>query len=536
MTTYYNYEEVISGGHPRQSKVIKASTRYEFDMKKSNQLAKWAEQEKREKARQHIENVKAQAQYDTEEAQKELSGYQGILEATLAVDDRLKWEPLYRKDSFPQRQPVFSFSEQAPTLEGIYKLLSVPKERPFWEGIFKRLKPARLEKEEKAKKAFEDALVQHQDRRKDAEKHHQQELERYQQRKEEFEEQKRLHNLSIDEFKAAFEAGQPEAIENYVRLVLEHSIYPDAVKKEFEVQFEPVSGTAIINYWFPSPIDIPRIVEHKYIVSKQIIQPVEMKQKDFNAFYESILLQIVLRTIHEVFESVYISAVSSAVFNGWVQGLDTKTGNDFTSCVISCQAARADFENINLARVLPKDCIRNLKGLIAGPLAQLAPVRPIMDINREDKRFIESHEVLANLNSSDNLAEMDWADFEHLVRELFTKIFAKDGAEVRVTQASRDGGVDAVAFDPDPIRGGKFVIQAKRFNNVVPVSAARDLYGTMINEGAVKGILVTTSYFGADSRDFVKDKPITLIDGANLVHLFQQYGHDVRIDLKSKQK
>jgi len=35
---------------------------------------------------------------------------------------------------------------------------------------------------------------------------------------------------------------------------------------------------------------------------------------------------------------------------------------------------------------------------------------------------------------------------------------------VKVTQASRDRGVDAIAFDPDPIRGGKFVIQAKRYN------------------------------------------------------------------------
>lgn len=535
MATYYSYEEVISGGHPRQSKVIKANTKYELEMKKANQLAKWAEQEKREKARRHVENVKLQAQFDTEEAQKELSRYQGILEATLSVDDRLKWESLYRKDSFTQRPPVFSFSKKEPTLEDTYILLNVPKERPFWEGIFKRLKQSRLEKEEAAKKEFEAALAQYQDKKKEAEKQHQKELKRFQKCKDEFEEQKRQHNSSIDEFKATFEAGQPEAIENYIRLVLEHSIYPDAIKKEFEVQFEPISGTAIINYWMPSPTEIPRIVEHKYIASKQIIQPVEMKQKEFNAFYENILLQIVLRTIHEVFESVYISAVSSVVFNGWVQGLDTKTGNDFTSCIISCQATRAEFEKINLARVLPKDCVRNLKGLIAGPLTQLAPVKPIMDINREDKRFIESHEVLANLNSSDNLAEMDWADFEHLVRELFTKIFAKDGAEVRVTQASRDGGVDAVAFDPDPIRGGKFVIQAKRFNNVVPVSAARDLYGTMINEGAVKGILVTTSYFGADSREFVKDKPITLIDGANLVHLFQQYGHNVRIDLKPKQ-
>jgi restriction system protein len=115
---------------------------------------------------------------------------------------------------------------------------------------------------------------------------------------------------------------------------------------------------------------------------------------------------------------------------------------------------------------------------------------------------------------------------------LFGKIFSKDGAEVRITQASRDGGVDAIAFDPDPIRGGKFVIQAKRYNNVVPVSACRELFGTMISEGAVKGILVTTSYYGHDSREFTKDKPITLIDGSNLVHMLNEYGYDFKITLK----
>jgi restriction system protein len=154
-----------------------------------------------------------------------------------------------------------------------------------------------------------------------------------------------------------------------------------------------------------------------------------------------------------------------------------------------------------------------------------------MKVDRSDARFIESKEVLADINAAANLAEMPWEDFEHLVRELFSKIFSGDDTEVRVTQASRDGGVDAVAFDPDPIRGGKFVIQAKRYTKVVPVSAVRDLYGTMISEGAAKGILVTTAYFGRDTRDFAKDKPITLIDGSNLVYLLEQHGHRVRIDL-----
>jgi restriction system protein len=190
--------------------------------------------------------------------------------------------------------------------------------------------------------------------------------------------------------------------------------------------------------------------------------------------------------------------------------------------------------DLDLAHVSPKECIRGLKGITAGPLVMLAPVKPIMELNRDDDRFVESKEVLESIRPQDNLAAMEWEDFEHLVRELFEKEFAKTGGEVRVTQASRDRGDDAIAFDPDPIRGGKFVIQAKRYNVVVPVSAVRDLYGTMIAEGATKGILVTTSHFGRDSREFAKDKPITLIGGEHLVHMFQQHGRDVHIAILAK--
>jgi restriction system protein len=105
------------------------------------------------------------------------------------------------------------------------------------------------------------------------------------------------------------------------------------------------------------------------------------------------------------------------------------------------------------------------------------------------------------------------------------------GGEVKVTQASRDGGVDAVAFDPDPIRGGKIIIQAKRYTNTVDVSSVRDLYGTVMSEGATKGVLVTTSSFGPDAHRFAKDKPITLMDGNNLLFLLAKHGHQARIDL-----
>ncbi len=162
----------------------------------------------------------------------------------------------------------------------------------------------------------------------------------------------------------------------------------------------------------------------------------------------------------------------------------------------------------------------------------LAPVAPIMQINKKDSRFVSSYDVSDGILEGENIAAMDWEDFEHLVRELFESEFESRGAEVKVTQASRDGGVDAVIFDSDPITGGKIILQAKRYTNTVGVSAVRDLYGTVVNEGANKGILITTSNYGPDAYKFAKGKPITLLDGSNLLHMMEKHGHKVRIDLK----
>ena len=86
-------------------------------------------------------------------------------------------------------------------------------------------------------------------------------------------------------------------------------------------------------------------------------------------------------------------------------------------------------------------------------------------------------------------------------------------------------------FDPDPQHGGKSVVQAKRYNNVVDVSAVRYLCGTVLNEGAARGILVTTSKYGRDAYDFVSNKPLVLIDGQNLLALLAKHGYRFKIEL-----
>ena len=48
----------------------------------------------------------------------------------------------------------------------------------------------------------------------------------------------------------------------------------------------------------------------------------------------------------------------------------------------------------------------------------------------------------------------------------------------------------------------------------------------------MKGVLVTTSDYGPDAYRFGKDKPIMLVNGANLLHMLEKHGHRARIDIE----
>ena len=135
-----------------------------------------------------------------------------------------------------------------------------------------------------------------------------------------------------------------------------------------------------------------------------------------------------------------------------------------------------------------------------------------------DPRFIQEQDILSTLDNRLNLMELSPGEFESLITNLFQKM----GLDTKLTQASRDGGVDCVAYDSRPILGGKVIIQAKRYKNTVGVSGVRDLFGTVHNEGASKGILVTTSGYGKAAYDFANGKPIELISGSNLLYLLKE--------------
>ena len=251
---------------------------------------------------------------------------------------------------------------------------------------------------------------------------------------------------------------------------------------------------------------------------------------------ETILYSLCLRAAYLAAKSDIGNWFDAIAVNATQKWNDAATGQAREGIVASLLVQKGEIVQLHLHQVDPKTCFRHLKGLSTPSIENVTPIRPIFVLNKDDGRIVQERDVAQDLEPEANIAAMPWEDFEHLVRQLFEWEFGRNGVEVKVFRLSRDHGVDAVMYDPDPLRGGKYVLQAKRYTRLVDVAAVRDLYGTVVNEGANRGILVTTSSFGPDSYDFAKDKPISLVDGPNLVAMLQKHGHRYRIDLEEARR
>lgn len=362
-------------------------------------------------------------------------------------------------------------------------------------------------------------------------------LKKWEEKKEKFYSNQRLKNKSIDEMEDNFRAGDAHAVENFYQLVLENIEYPCDLEIEYETAYNPESKILIVNILLPNISDLPKIKSVSPVKKDLKLKYSYYSESALNKMYDLVNYQIVLRTLKAIYSiNSNYNVIESVVINGRLHTIDPSTGNEIEPYILSLNIKIADFGKLNLNNIEPRAWFKSVKGISAPSLATVTPIQPILQLNREDKRFVEGYEVAEGLDSSTNLAAMDWQDFENLIRELFESEFNENGGEVKITQASRDGGVDAVIFDPDPIRGGKIVLQAKRYTNIVGVSAVRDLYGTVINEGAMKGILITTANYGSDAYAFAKDKPISLLTGANLLSLLEKHGHKARIDISEAKR
>jgi restriction system protein len=335
------------------------------------------------------------------------------------------------------------------------------------------------------------------------------------------------HNSEVDSLESDYKAGTSDAIMSYCELVLDQSPYPSDFPQEFRLAYVPESKQLVIEYELPGFEVIPPVGGYKYAKTTGKVTETARPLTQRKSLYTGVVAQMALRTVNEIFKADDPGYVETIVFNGHVHSINPGTGQPIHPCLVSLRTSRETFKELDLSQVDPVACLKALNAGVSKSPSELVPVRPVLEFSMVDPRFVEETDVLSELDQRPNLMELTPNEFENLITNLFQKM----GLETRQTRPSRDGGVDCVAYDPRPILGGKVVIQAKRYKNTVGVSAVRDLFGTVHNEGASKGILVATSGYGQASFEFAEGKPLELLSGSHLLYLLSEHaGIEARIE------
>ncbi|MEE6263974.1 restriction endonuclease [Plantactinospora sonchi] len=477
-----------------------------------------AEADERERKRLYAEARSKRVAAANANLQSQLDELDNLLRTTLAIDDHIELERLKKQSTYPPFDPGD---------------LGVPVKAPDWRR-FAPPTPNTLDKMfggesryqrllAEAEQAFEKAKAKHAAVESTRQQRLAQARRTYEQRCQQLDAQVASHNSEIDEFGAALAAAEPNAVVKYFGLVLGNSVYPEDFPQRYRLAYVPDSRLIVVEYLLPTVTVIPRIREYRYVKARDEVLSVVRSAEEIHQRYVEVITQVALRTVHELFEADRTRLVETIVFNGIVETVHPGTGRSVRPCLVTLRTDREGFTSINLAKVDPGACLRHLRAAISSRPEDLVPVRPVLEFDVVDKRFVDEVDVLADLDQRPNLLALNTAEFEGVIRDLFAKL----GLETKTTRAAPDGGVDCVAFDPRPIFGGKVVIQARRHRGTMDVSAVRDLFGTVLDEGATKGILVTTSSYGPDSVEFASGKPLELIDGSNLLHLLAEHA-DVR--------
>lgn len=480
----------------------------------------------REQKRQHLENMESEAAFLSRQAADRIVELQGILAHTLHIDDTVSFNSL-RVPFIEKRFQVpaslangitkpnaAQYHDALQSPSGLAKLMPGATRKFATEyDIAKRRYEGELQNWEQAERERLDAIevrrIEH-----DAE---------MQAAKAKAE----MRNAEVDAFRDDYFAGDPDALIAYNTMALERSVYPEGFPQHFSIAYTCASKMLVIEYELPSVEIVPKSAEFRYVRTRNAIDERARKPTEIRALYQDVIASIALRTMHEVFEADQADRIETVCFNGFIHAIDPATGRDIQPHLVSVRATKSSFMEINLAKVDRAVCLRNLGAQVSRSATEAQPVRPIVEFDMADARFIDQTDLVSGLSDAPNLMDLTPGEFEHLVANLFGQM----GLDSKLTRSHRDGGVDCIAFDPRPILGGKVIIQAKRYRNTVGVSAVRDLYGTMMNEGASKGILVTTSGYGPDAFNFASDKPIELVDGGGLLFLLQEIGTQARIIL-----
>lgn len=282
------------------------------EQRAAQQEAKRTEQQR--KARERDSLAKEAAARDDEAAAKtaaierQVATLRALLQSSLARDPRIRLASLRRRVDVP---PL----DLGP--------LAVPTAAPQWAHfepepprIFGRMFGGQQRYDaacEEARRAFEHAQADYQ--RSEAQRHQQIAKARRQYDRQVTDAQREVdaHNAHIDQLETGLRENDRHAVSEYVQIVLDRSPYPAGFPAQRTAGYVPESSLLAVEWYLPLVDVVPQYKAFRHIKTRKVVEPTPRPVGETRQIYQSVIAQIALRTLREIFDATPEEMISTVV-------------------------------------------------------------------------------------------------------------------------------------------------------------------------------------------------------------------------------
>lgn len=167
-------------------------------------------------------------------------------------------------------------------------------------------------------------------------------------------------NLALDQLIAGVQSGVESAVQEYVAVVLGNSVFPELLSVEHEFAFDSELRELELTVLISRPDQLPAEKVYKYVKARDEITATMLSQKELKARYASVVHQVALRTVHEIFEADRTGHINTIALTVATEANDPATGLQKRTALTAVAAERSSFVAFDLANIVPLATLQHL--------------------------------------------------------------------------------------------------------------------------------------------------------------------------------
>ena len=173
------------------------------------------------------------------------------------------------------------------------------------------------------------------------------------------------HNERIDTLITNLGYGTPEAIQEYVSIVVSNSVYTEHFQVKHSFTFEPATAELKMRVLVTPPSSFPSVKAYKYKKSSDEITTTSLSQKESRDRYSSAVYQVAIRSFHEVFEADRRGIIRLIALEVGTEDTVPAIGKIKYIPFVAAAAERSPFIEFNLSAVIPAETLKHLGATIS---------------------------------------------------------------------------------------------------------------------------------------------------------------------------